>query len=381
MKTRAPFLCLTASFFLAVSISGTVHALENKDVPDTYDAQSAAGLAYLKQTGEENLDKAITHLEKAASLAPKESGVYVNLGVAYSQKGRIEDAVIALQQSLEIEPNNLNAFLNLGTVYEQDGWFEAADQCFKQAKMLAPNSPLIQQFFSKKDSFLRSQDSSKKSDSFIKQGLGPFQTGQYAIALKFFQQAAEVNKSSPAPRINIGNAYLRMGQHEKAEEAYKLAVQLAPRNSMARYSLGNYYTVKQLWKDAIREFERAEALGFGHVNLYSGLAKAYILEKQFQKAEISLNKLLKLAPSDPNGWYLLGITYVQLNNGWKAREAFKKCVEYEPGHADAHYELGWLYASYDSEYARKELKTALKLNPSHEQAREELEKLAQENRP
>jgi Flp pilus assembly protein TadD len=72
---------------------------------------------------------------------------------------------------------------------------------------------------------------------------------------------------------------------------------------------------------------------------------------------------------------MCGVLNLQLNNALKARSEFKKAVELNPSNAEAHYELGWLYADYEPNYARQELETALKLNPDHQGAKKELERL------
>jgi Tfp pilus assembly protein PilF len=83
----------------------------------------------------------------------------------------------------------------------------------------------------------------------------------------------------------------------------------------------------------------------------------------------------RLTPNDDKAYFACGVLYIGLKDGWKAREEFKKAVEINPNNAEAHYELGWLYASYEPEYAKNELKKAIELDPNLKDAKEELERL------
>ena len=70
--------------------------------PNSVAANLGLGNAYYEL--DKNQD-ALTHLEKAKSLAPRDAQVYVLLGAVYQSAGRKNDAVDAYKRYLELAPN------------------------------------------------------------------------------------------------------------------------------------------------------------------------------------------------------------------------------------------------------------------------------------
>ena len=135
--------------------------------PFLHITQYATGTVFLAQDLDRYTDRAITCLEKATWLAPKDENSYINLGVAYSRKGRIRDAVTSLKRALRLNPNNPQAWLKLGTVYEQAGLQASASDCFKKAHVLAPELSAVKTFSDKKQPEEKLADIATKQDEVL----------------------------------------------------------------------------------------------------------------------------------------------------------------------------------------------------------------------
>ena len=74
----------------------------------------------------ESWETAFRFLKKAIQTDPDIAGLWVNLGVLYSRKGRPEMAIKAYRHALSIRPSNKSALVNLASVLRQLGRAEEA---------------------------------------------------------------------------------------------------------------------------------------------------------------------------------------------------------------------------------------------------------------
>lgn len=70
---------------------------------------------------------------------PGLSGVYVNLGIVYSQLERFEDAENAYKFAIKTNELNFDAYTNLGVLYREQGKFVEAESVYLDALSLWPH--------------------------------------------------------------------------------------------------------------------------------------------------------------------------------------------------------------------------------------------------
>lgn len=85
------------------------------------------------------LDEARAHLEKAVTIEPRYAAAWVALGVAQQRSRMTDEALASLRAALEIEPDNAYAERNLGAALASAGNPEEAEKHFRRATFLAPN--------------------------------------------------------------------------------------------------------------------------------------------------------------------------------------------------------------------------------------------------
>lgn len=95
----------------------------------------------VKGEQENNLAGAISLLQEAVTLIPDDFQTYHLLGVAFGQKGDIQQAIQYFQKEIELAPKNATAYYNLGIAYRQAGNMAAANENFEKARTLDPNLP------------------------------------------------------------------------------------------------------------------------------------------------------------------------------------------------------------------------------------------------
>lgn len=82
--------------------------------------------------------EAVSLIEKALIVAPKDAQAHANLGLAYRNLNQLEAAARHFRESLKLQPGNAGPCNNLGGVYMALGHFNEAAICFKQALAIQP---------------------------------------------------------------------------------------------------------------------------------------------------------------------------------------------------------------------------------------------------
>lgn len=86
---------------------------------------------------------ALSHLQKALELSPKDEKIHNNLGMAYFFKGESAKAITHLQKSIDLDDSNSDARVNLAGIYYSQGKLDLA---LKQYEMVTKNLTYQHQF-------------------------------------------------------------------------------------------------------------------------------------------------------------------------------------------------------------------------------------------
>lgn len=201
----------------------------------------------LRRSG--RLDEAIEHWTRAVELDPQQADACMNIGVAMAMRGRDPEAIEWLRRTVALRPDHLNALLNLAWVYERQGKSQlAADTC-AQALHAHPNSPVVL------DRLAHALHS----------------LGQIDQAIMTAAQAVQLDPRGGA-WINLGTSQLKSGDYPAAMQSFRQAVQVNPRDHLARSNLlmamncDPSVTSEQRFH-AHREFETVQILNRGITRL------------------------------------------------------------------------------------------------------------------
>jgi arylsulfatase A-like enzyme/Flp pilus assembly protein TadD len=143
------------------------------------------------------------------------------------------------------------------------------------------------------------------------------QAGQYDEIIKAFGEM-KFRQMEHDPEIwnNLGIAYGKKGDSEKAIEIYEKAISIDNEYAVPFCNLGNvYYSLSLKTKDA----------------------------RVFQKSIQSFKKAIELDPDYPTPYYGLGIAYRQAGNLNGAIYCLEKALELRPDFGQALYNLGLVY--------------------------------------
>lgn len=206
---------------------------------------------------------------------------------------------------------------------------------------------------------------------YNEQGIEALQNKQYEQAIEAFLKAIDEHPEEAVGYINIGNVFGSIGEVEKAERFFQKAITLDEEAGTALYGLANLYYNEERYKEAAKLYEQAVRKGVEEADAYFMLGKSLERSEEARLALPYFQRAAELAPRDLEIRLSYGIALANQEIFDKAGEAFRYVVEHDADNADAHYNLGFLYAvSTDrKEDALKHLKKAFTLNPEYEQAR------------
>lgn len=152
-----------------------------------------------------NLALAEVLLKRATEVDAKNKYAWNNLGLVYLQTRQNDQAIAAFQKQIEVNPYDEYAYNNLGRVYWQERKYDDAVKAF--SKQLE-NNPL---------------------DKFAHGNLGAMyaEWHKYDLAAPELEKAASLTPDSPELQVSLGDAYLNLGQDDKALAAFDHAVEMS----------------------------------------------------------------------------------------------------------------------------------------------------------
>jgi tetratricopeptide (TPR) repeat protein len=181
------------------------------------------------------------------------------------------------------------------------------------------------------------------------------------------QQQPVPSEDSPAIKeAKVGLSALQAGKNDEAIASFEKALQLDPSLSSVHYNLGAAYERKDNLEKAREHFQAAIKLKPDFGEAYLSLGNSYLAERKFDAPAIeALTKATELLPANYNAFYNLGVCYSNSGKYTEAEAAYRKAIVINPNEPVAHYQLAMalLGQSKNSE-AKAEFQKYLELNPN-----------------
>jgi tetratricopeptide (TPR) repeat protein/transglutaminase-like putative cysteine protease len=152
-----------------------------------------------------NLPMAVQLLKRATEVDPKNKYAWYALALAYMGMRQNDDAVTALNKQIEINPYDEYAYNALGRAYWQERKYDDAVTAFNKQIEINP------------------------LDKFAHAGLGAMYSEwhKYAEAAPELEKAASLTPDNPELQVSLGDAYLNLGQDDKALATFDHAVEIS----------------------------------------------------------------------------------------------------------------------------------------------------------
>ncbi|PYF08824.1 tetratricopeptide repeat protein [Ureibacillus chungkukjangi] len=202
-------------------------------------------------------------------------------------------------------------------------------------------------------------------------GIIAFQEKRYEDAAKAFTEAIENNPDEAIGYVNFGNLLAAMNDSERAERFFQKAITVDEKTATAYYGLANLYYDAERYIEAAKLYQKAIEHGIQGADAYYMLAKSFERDEKVKLALPYMQRAAELAPNDLQIRLSYGILLCTLEMFDVAKDELEFVLVKNPKSADAHYNLGVLYAvsTEDTALAMEHLKEAYTIDSNFDQAK------------
>ena len=179
--------------------------------------------------------RAIELLETASMLAPRNTSVLGNLGLAHYRGRRLREAKAAFRKALSIDPELPDVHNNLGLTLADQGKLRAAIREFREAIRVEPNF----------------------AQGHYNLGLNLIRQGEIEKAVGALNVAIRLDPNMATAHSVLGAAKARSGEFEEAIAAFRNAIRLDPNLAVARTNLALVLAGQGRLDEAISQIREA----------------------------------------------------------------------------------------------------------------------------
>ncbi|MGD8926876.1 MAG: tetratricopeptide repeat protein, partial [Thioalkalispiraceae bacterium] len=161
----------------------------------------------------------------------------------------------------------------------------------------------------------------------------------------------------------------RIESQEKAQrlvDLYSRRLEKNPTDVESLVKRGNLYFMLREFDQAVENYDRALDLDSQTDAAYFGRGMALGRQGFIKKGIKDLSVYIKRHPSSSLAYTKRGVRYLWINEQVKAQQDFNKAIELNPKNAEAHDDLGVIYAKQQYGEAILHFSTTIRLDPSYQ---------------
>ncbi|PXX91687.1 type IV pilus biogenesis/stability protein PilW [Marinobacter vulgaris] len=190
--------------------------------------------------GQDNIDRARSHLDRALELAPENPGALAAQGLVYQSEGEPELAERAFKDALDSDPDYTRGRVYYGAfLYGQRRFEEARDQ------FLAAS---------------RDTGYPERASVFFNLGLTEERVGDLDGAVTAYRRAVELSRGDARSLLALSRTLVESGEYQAAARHYSRLITLMQRNRNLRHSPESLYTGIRIARQ-LGDRDQASSLG------------------------------------------------------------------------------------------------------------------------
>lgn len=178
-----------------------------------------------------------------------------------------------------------------------------------------------------------------------KQAVAYYNQGQFDKAIQAIKPDVDQNPDWEVGHRLLGLSYLALKNNALAVSSLSRAVQLKSKEFSTYYGLGLAYFNMQRYDNAITALNQGEPLASekDKIKLSSLRGKACFQTKRYSQAVDDLTASMRSGQADWSDYYMLGMSYLNLNRTDEAIQTLEKVQAMKPGQSAVIETLGKAY--------------------------------------
>jgi protein O-mannosyl-transferase len=289
----------------------------------------------------------VSLFEQALRVTDENALAHINLGVAYLNRGRLEDAERELAEAIRLHPGAAEAHAALASVRSDQGRDEEALELYRAALRLDPES----------------------SSTHRQMGSLLLKIGDSTQALVHFREASALAPADGDALVDLAVALSREGKHDEATAKFEEASRRAVQEPRLHHNWGVVLLERGDVDGAEKHFERALALRPDYAAAHFSAGQAALRRGKFAEAAGHLREAVRIEPSNEDAYYHLGLALANSNQLDEAYAEFERARSLNPDRPETHYSLGLVFARLgDLDRAAEHFRTSLGLSPENSEA-------------
>ena len=234
------------------------------------------------------LDEAVEEQRQAIRLAPGYAEAHGNLGAVLQKLGRLSEAADEYRTTLDIKPDLSGARANLAVVLQQLNRPQEARAELQEAARIQATQPVDLASMPS----LSTAPSIQLGDAFVA-------VGQFSEAIAPYRQALQLGVDPVSTRAKLGFALSRAGRVDEATVELRRLVELVPADSAAHANLGGLLLAQQHIDAAVVEFETSLRLHPDVATVHNDLGVALAKLGRRDEAIQHFQEAVRLQPDFP----------------------------------------------------------------------------------
>jgi Flp pilus assembly protein TadD len=252
-----------------------------------------------KALGRGNAGVAIPLLKAMIAAGPDDPTPLYNLGMVYSDQGRLEEAKALLRQAAALDPGNAQIVVAIGVVYARIGDLAAAVETLERATSIDPEDP------------------------FAHQNLGAclLKQGEAERAENHFRRSLRRDADNLRSRFGLAQSLETLGRLHDADEAYQQIIKEAGHTPVGEWSKeGRTRIAHALLRKGGDDRPDVLMYCLGALERFEGMSRQEIQAIGQEIAILGMRGLdindpskkynLRLLPGEFSGLHLVSIMYV-----------------------------------------------------------------------
>lgn len=321
--------------------AGKLNAEILKSTPHDGDALDYHGQIQIAQG---DAAGAVDTLQQAVKNDSSNAVAHYHLGHAFGMQHKDQQAESELRQAVGLRPDLTDAQRDLARLEIQRGDVEALTQTAQQIIYGAPSAP----------------------DGYLLRALAELNRKNFSEAEQDMRKAAEVSPGNPIPYVQLGNLRQLQKQNAEAIKFYQQALDLDAASTEALQGMMNTYLADKQLDQAIAAARAQIAKSPNTGGFYDLLGTALFQKRDLSGAEAAFHKAVELDKSNSDALLKLAEAQAAEGSVSQALATYQESIKEHPGEISFYLLAGMMYESQSNwDRAKDMYQQALKIQPDN----------------